>query len=485
MQSMFKVKPAFDEVDPYKLAINIGCLMDIPTGRYVKGLKGENILNGGLGLLTGVAGRGNTFKSTIMHYMMLSALSKVAESGYEPYANTYDTEINIDLDRLNEFASQFDVFKDSDLHALGYWNVTDKVQHSGNVWFKLLREFLKKEKIKNKKNYLVDTPFIGPEGKPLKTMFPSFGQVDSITEFDTDETEAMQDKNELGESGGNTIHMRIGLAKLRLMMELPVLANGAAHYTMLTAHVGDANNIQQGPVNAPPPKKLQHMKANEKIKGVTDKFYFLTNAFWQTVSCSVLANQATKGAEYPRTRAENDKISMDLNAVGLKMLRCKTGTSGYTLPILVSQVSGVLPTLTEFHYVKERDRFGIEGSPVNYQMVLYPKQNLGRTTVRELIDTDPKLRRAIKITADLCQIKEFYPEFPHAIPDLKEFYEKLENDYGWDLLLATRDYWTFNQYTHPVPFLSTMDLIELYYGVMKKPYFLPDGWKKGDPVKVK
>lgn len=32
---------------------------------------------------------------------------------------------------------------------------------------------------------------------------------------------------------------------------------------------------------------------------------------------------------------------------------------------------------------------------------------------------------------------------------------------------------------------NTYDILELYYGVMKKPYFLPDGWKKGDPVKVK
>jgi len=56
-----------------KVLINIGSLMDIPTGSYVTGAKGESILNGGLGMITGVIGAGNNFKSTIMHYMMLTA----------------------------------------------------------------------------------------------------------------------------------------------------------------------------------------------------------------------------------------------------------------------------------------------------------------------------------------------------------------------------------------------------------------------------
>lgn len=65
MQMLFKNKPAFTEVDPYKFYYNVGCLFDIPTGKYVRGKYGESIMNGGLGLLTAIAGKGNTFKSTI------------------------------------------------------------------------------------------------------------------------------------------------------------------------------------------------------------------------------------------------------------------------------------------------------------------------------------------------------------------------------------------------------------------------------------
>ncbi len=462
MQLLFNKKPAFTEIDPYKLSINIGCMMDIPTGKYVRGQKGENLLNGGLSLLTAIAGKGNTFKSTLEHYMMLSAASHIASSGIMPYINTYDTEMNINLDRLMSFAQQFPEFKDLDLHKLGVWSVTDKTNHLGNEWYKLLKDFLKNEKLKNIKDYIFETPFVDKELKPIHSIFPTFGEVDSISEFETADIGDIQDKNQLGESGGNTIHMRLGLAKTRLLMELPTVCNAAGHYLIMTAHVGQEIPMQQGPY-AVPTKKLQHMKMGEKIKGVTDKFFFLPNSVWQTVSTTLLNNQNTKGPEYPKTRHQPDEGSQDLNIVTIKQLRNKTGPSGFTIDVIVSQSEGVLPTLSEFHYIKENGRYGLDGNNVNYNLVLYPDAKLGRTTVREAIDTDPLLRRAIKITSDLLQIKTYYKTLPLEIPDIKDLYAKLEKQYGWKKLLETRDFWTFKHYEHPVPYLSALDLIEMYH----------------------
>ena len=65
------IKQNFDSIDRFKTLINIGATLDIPTGFFVKGARGENILLGGLGALTGVSGSGNLGKSTIMHYMTL------------------------------------------------------------------------------------------------------------------------------------------------------------------------------------------------------------------------------------------------------------------------------------------------------------------------------------------------------------------------------------------------------------------------------
>jgi len=64
--------------------------------------------------------------------------------------------------------------------------------------------------------------------------------------------------------------------------------------------------------------------------------------------------------------------------------------------------------LLKFHYIKENSRFGLDGTLVNYNLTLYPEEKLGRTTVRESIDNDPLLRRAIKITSDLLQMKQIY-----------------------------------------------------------------------------
>jgi hypothetical protein len=76
------------------------------------------------------------------------------------------------------------------------------------------------------------------------------------------------------------------------------------------------------------------------------------------------------------------------------------------------------------------------------------------------------------MTADLLQIKQLYTQLPFEIPDLKLLREKLDQEYGWDTLLNTRDYWTFNQYEHEVPFLSTMDMLEMYHDK-----YVPYWWK--------
>lgn len=471
MQSLFaKVKPAFVQVDPYKFLINVGCLMDYPTASLVKGAKGETLVNGGLSIFTAVAGKGNTFKSTILHYMTLSAAAVVCDSGNYTYINVYDTEVNLSPSRYVKLSHRFDIFKDIDIVDAGICSITDKTHHMGNEWFKITKTFLKDQKIKNRKQYIVSTPFLDKDGNQMSTIFPTFGEVDSISEFETSDIEEIQDKHQLGESGGNTIHMRSGLAKTRLLMDIPGVCNGAAHYIGMTAHVGKDIPIQTGPV-AVPDKKLQHMRSGEKIKGVADKFFFLPTALWQTVSSSLLVNQGTKGPEYPRKREFVDPGSTDLNLVKFKMLRNKFGASGFTLDIIVSQEEGVLPSLTEFHYIKDNERWGLEGSLTNYHLDLLPDVNLSRTTVREKIDSDPKLRRALRITADLLQIKQFMPAFPLTVPTPKELYEKLKEEYDWDVLFATRPYWTFNQYDTVTPYLSTVDLINMYHG-QYRPYWM-------------
>lgn len=460
------IKQEFEQPSNIKLLINIGCLLDVPTGFFVRGKYGENILVGGLGAITAVVGRGNRFKSTILHYMMLSAVDRIC-STTETSMSTYDTEINIHETALQRLMSRFTNLVNKNIFYEGIWNITDSTIYTGNTWWEKAKEYLSTKK-DNSKNLLVDTPFLDRDNISLqKAIVPTFGEIDSFSEFQTEDIINIQNENELGESGGNMIHARQGLAKTRFLMEIPSLFGRVNHFFLMTAHLGDELQLASGPFTKAPVKALQHMKIGEKIKGVTNKFFFLMNNCWYASNSVVLNNQTTKAPEYPRN--SNDVIpgDTDLNEVTLIQLRGKSGPTGFSLPIIVSQSEGVLPTLTEFNYIKStKDRFGISGTQINYHLDIYPDVNLSRTTVRGKIDNDVKLRRAINITAELYQVHLFHRYYYDVLCEPKELYDDLVKlGYDWNVILEhTRGWWCFNDAKHPLKFLSIVDLLNIRAG---------------------
>lgn len=471
------VGPSFISSSPIKLMINIGALMDIPTGSYVSGKYGESILNGGLGFATGVVGIGNNFKSTIAHYMTLSAMSRI-NSTCPSNLNTYDTEVNTHESQLAKLANRFPEFGGANIIESGLWTITDKTVYYANEWYEILKKFLRDKKASVDKNG-VETPFVGRDKiTPLKIAVPTFTEVDSFTAFETEDVAKIQDNNELGDSGGNTIHMRQGLAKMRFLMELPALNGGASNYTILTAHVGKEIQMASGPMPAPPTKKLQYLKNGDKLKGVTDQFFFLMNNCWHAYNAAPYMNQGTKTPEYPRDSTDNVPGDTDLNIVTLRQLRSKSGPTGYALEILVSQSDGVLAELTEFHSIKQNDRYGLSGTLQHYSLDLYPDVKIQRTTVRSRIDSDSRLRRAINITSEMLQMKQYWHNVDEYLCTPKELYEDLKKmGYDWDVLLDTRGWWTIKNEMHPIPFLSTMDLLKMRKGEYT-PYWMDKDKKK-------
>lgn len=466
-------RPAFAQIDNVKPMFNIGCLMDIPTGTYMKGKYGEHILNGGLGLITGIVSTGNMFKSTILHYMMCSAYDKIAYA-IETHMSTYDTEVNINEDHLLRMVQKFDRLKDRDIFLDQTWLITDKTKCYANEMHTLLRDFLD-EKKKDYSNKKVNTPFLNREGTDFLSIIPpTLGEIDSFSEFETQDVAKIQTENELGDSGGNTIHMRSGLAKTRFLMELPGLLGSTNHYMLMTAHVGTEIPMASGPMAPQPKRALPNMKMGDKIKGTTGKFFFLTHNCWQAMSVSKLMNKGTLAAEYPRHGDDVHTGDTDLNLVMLTCIRGKFGMSGINIPVVVSQTDGVLPSLSEFHYIKENSRYGIEGSLQNYVVTLWPDVKLGRTTVRHKIDNDPKLRRAINITAEMLQMLQYWRHInPESIPDPALLRQKLiDMGYDWNILLETRGWWTIDNDKHDIKFLSTQDLINMYHETYH-PYWYP------------
>lgn len=448
--------------------INVGSLLDIPTANIVKGVKGEYFINGGLGPITAIVGAGNNFKSTILHYMLLAAASRVREATPTNMV-TYDTEMNMSLDRLEGLASNFDNLRDNIITGENpIWSITDK-QLPGNEFAVEVNNYTE-AKIKDKSVKIDYQPFTNPyDKKTLNMNIPTFIEIDSLSELEGKTSMEMLSKD-LDGSDTNTFALKQGLFKSKFLSTVPVMATESNTYFLCTAQLGEKNEMKSGPAMFnQPTKELQFLKQGEHIKGVSPKFFFLTHVAMYAHTASLLINQTTKLAEYP---LEDEAQRSDLNIVRLTQLRSKNGPSGYTISIIVSQSEGVLPSLTEFHYIKENNRYGIEGSNTSYHLDIYPEVNLSRTTVRTKLNTDKKLRRAVNILAELHQLSIFQTQLRDYFCSPKELYEDIKKlGYDWDILLNTRGYWTLDQYDNKVPFLSSIDLLRMRKGEYT-PYFL-------------
>jgi len=455
--------------------LNIGCLFDIPTGRYITGAHGESILNGGLSHLTGLGGRGNTYKSTMAHYMMLTILDRYTHSK----SVFYDTEISLTMDRLEQLA-----VKTENLHLLDFDVIddrlilSDKVSMNGNEFFDILKKQLVKQG--KDKNALLTTPFPDKvNGGMIKSLAPFLVEVDSLSQMEFSVVEAMYDKNQVGDSSLNTEALKSAAAKTQMLVQLPTLTGKNGGYMIMTAHLGDDTIIDKYSASK---KKLAFLKGDVKFKRIPENFTFLSNNFWLCYSATVLVNQADKTAEYPRANDSKLKGDTDLMCVTIQNLRGKTGPTGMPIEIIVSQIDGVLVGLTQFNYIKKSDRYGIGGHDKSYFIELLPDVNLRRTTVRGVIDEDAKLRRALEITSEMCQIKNLWPtKRPELLCTPAELYEGIkERGYDWDVILdKTRGYWVFEEDEQNMDkmFLSTMDLLKMKLGEYH-PYWWDDFMKK-------
>lgn len=467
-----------------KLMINLGACLDIPTGHYIEGRRGESLLNGGLGFITGIVGIGNNFKSTIERFMMFTAMARMMHST----AKTYDTETNIHEEHEMKVAANISDFHCENILHNGRWVITDKTVYVGDEWYRIHKEEL--EEKGKRRDITVNTPYWnrGRTG-PFQMLIPTFTEIDSFSEFETSNVIVMQDDIELGEAKGNTIDMQQGRVKNRILMEVPRTHTSVYDYLLMTAHIGKVIDLQGGPPGVSMPATLlKYLRNGDKIKGVPPKFTFLTHNCWHAFNAAPLVNQGTKGPEYPRDSADDLAHDTDLNAVQLRNLRGKAGPSGMPVTLIVSQADGVLPSLTEFHHIRENGHYGLEGSNTSYALALYPDVRLQRTTIRAKIDSDPLLRRALAITSEMCQMGYLWhsqPERYRISP--KALYENLKaQGYDWNVLLTTRGWWTHEVgEARELPYLSTMDLLRMSLPVDDPkryvPYWLEDDRKTVRP----
>lgn len=481
------MRPQLTLPPPVMFGMTVGSLLDIPTGEYLVGTHDQRVFLGGISNITGVVGPGNCFKTTLMRYMIFSALARMYRVAKEElYYLPYDTEINTHEHRVINLSWSFNVFKDRNLIEEGLVNPTNKAIYLGNEIWQKIRENLK-EKVGDKKKRMFNTAFLDRDKvSPMKVMVPWFTDIDSLSQFMTADVDEMMEKNELGDSGGNTIFMRQGLAKMRMLMEMPTVASQGLNFFLFTGHIGKMIGMASGPGTPPPRKQLQGMRQDEVIKGVTNNFFYLLHNCWLVDLASPAINQSTKAPEYPYEPGDEIAGDMDLNKIRIKQLRGKNGTSNFSLELYVSQREGILPYLSEFVYCKENGRYGLEGNDRSYQLSLAPDVTLSRTSVRKKLRESPALQRAIEITSQLLQLEIFHPLLKDDLVKPDELYKALKDKgYDWDFILnETRSWHTIDDEDHPGYPLSTLDLCRVARGEYH-PYWLEKDCKTVKPEYAK
>jgi len=455
---------SFTPAPDVKVKINIGCGWDIPTGRFVTGARNESLLNGGLAATTGFIGTGNLFKSTQMHYQVLTALSRVHGSE----GGTYDTEVSVEHERMANFSvNSIRDFNGEDVISTGRWQITDTTVYSGNKWWDLEKSVLRDKP--KEKNIMIRTPFMNyNRTESFKMLRPTFREVDSLSAWKSDRVEKVYEDTEIGDKEANMVYMMGGNDKTRLVEELPSITGRYNHYMLLSAHLGQKFNLDP---RAPVRSQLQHIPRDFKIKGAPEKFTFHMNNAWLCISADLMQQQdSEKKVEYPRDSNDDNKKETDLNLIWVVQTRGKNGPSGMPLGIVVSQEEGILPSLSEFHMCKLNDRFGIHGSASaadtkNYFMEMVPEFKLSRTTVRRKIDSDHRLRQAILFTSQMCQISQLWHD------DITKMLmctpgelamDLHKKGYNWEVLLDTRGWVGLDMDAeYDRHYLSTMDLLRM------------------------
>lgn len=459
----------------FRPAINMGCMFDIPTGKYEKGSRGEMVLNGGLGPLTGIASRPNNFKTAIAVFFLAMSRRAMPRS----FSLTYDTEGTLyPVARFGSISTQFAELENIDWEHDEQFTFTDLSRYSGDEFFHEFRAGVG-AKASKEKDYLTTTPFVDKDGKPQLCLYPTSALIDSFSKFQVSEVDKMYEKNKIGDGGNNTDAMTNGKAKNQMFNQLPQVCAKTGTYAVLTAHVGDVIVMDKYAIDK---RNLSHMKKDTVLKGVSGGFYSLPNNVFSIEKNSPMLNK-DKMPLYPLDNATAIEGDTDLRELTIMNLRGKNGMTGLPFTVVVSQNEGVQVGLTYFHHCKEHG-WGIGGNMMNYHLALLPDVNLSRTKVRAKLLSDPVLVRAAEIQSEILQLVQFQRWDDEYICAPEQLYADLKAmGYDWAVLLDTRNYWMCpddEKAPGIKPFLSTFDLLR-----MRKSEYVPFWFTKEQRAALK
>lgn len=450
--------------------INVGAGFDVLNGSYIEGEYGQFILNGGKANIVSIMGPGNAFKTAIAQYMDYAALEFIPDGD----ETINDTEGSYTWARVNNLCRPFPrlskIDHGSDLLTPDEIKIAivSSSEMFGDVFFEAVKD-VAEEKRANKKTKILTTPFVTPSKKPICILVPTFIMFDSMSELDlTSVSENILDKNNVGDSGMNMIHMRRAGAKKLMITRFPNICIQGSMYITMTAHVGEEYDLG---FMAPKKHKLTFAKKGCKAVGVPKTFDVINPLLYEIFNAKKLdAEGDTPGVLYPEIESDRVKGCNDLLCIEMRITRNKSGATGSCINVVVSQRDGVQPHLTQFHYLREMKNERIncfEGNNTTYTLVLAPDIKLSRTTIRNVIKEESSVRRALEIESEMIQVKYLWPTLPNNLMCTpQELYNDLKAmGYNWGELLQTRNNWVFKEYFNDnLPELSVYDLLRMRAG---------------------
>lgn len=469
-------KPKNKQAPEFRPSFNVGACLDLPVADFYTGKYGQYIMNGGFGNMIAVSGPGNSNKSTLTDYMQLSMMNRLLLTWPTPYTK-YDTEETATTRRVEGLSKSFDYLKDVDLVGNGLYLLTNRSTEIGEEYYKNWKTGLE-SKVKEKMP-MVATPFVTRSGEFFKILPPTQNSIDSITDFTTTNTDDMLAKIDLGDSKQNRAYLVQGKDKSLMLVEMPVYTSRYNDYMTITTHVAKKGvDMSSGPAK-PPSKSNTHMKADERIKGLTEKVYYMFSAYWMTSVSRTYWQDGTKNLRYPKTPDLIIDGDVDLQTTDITLIRAKAGNgAGTRLTLVISQKEGIIPYLTEMDYCKQFD-FGFLGNNATWSLALMPDVKMTRNTARMKFDENPKLRRAMNITSEICQALQYFRGvFPWIPTDMGTIVEGVKaNGYDIDMILEnTRGWWTLDDDKHPLKYLCFLDFVRMSLGTYH-PYWLEDDKK--------
>ena len=441
--------------DLSSVGFNTNTLFDLATGKFVQGFDGEWYLSGGLSAhINMFVGMSSQFKSTLANSLAMRCVGIYDDDEVDYIIKDSEQALSKDKSRAVKMAGEFYT---KELESRIIW--LDSVHYNLNNTDAFIRDCCNK-RMEHKKRLTIETPFVdGMTGERIKVWSPMFILIDSLSMLKADIEEEMLDANAskgLSDSKLNTLNMIDGGKKTIFTAAMRRRCQQYGIVFIATGHYD--TQIQMDPYSVVP-KDTLFTKGGYKVKGCGSDIKFLASIYARC-QASLLQDSA-KLAMY----SDNTTLAKDIYEVALLIERCKTANAGEVTPFVVSQGSGLLNVVTNYHYLRLNGYFGLEGNKQKQQCALYPELTISRNTIRELADATPQLRRALELTAQYCYIRTNWntKDIPYDFSKSPtELFDKLNSDKNKTLvtdILNTRGFWTYKK--HALPYMSLFKVLEL------------------------